>query len=107
MVEKLNTLLQELQALTQAAREPGRVPPEKLRAEVKRITGALQETLANLSSNLPPGASPETAFMVDVFRSQIATIMEQHGLVLDKSEEETENLSQDLQQRKRSGTIRT
>ncbi len=105
MAQDLNTVLQKLQELTQASKEPGRLSPEQLEAEVKKVTGMLQETLANLSTQLLPGASPETAFLLEAFQTQIRTLMEQSGMVFEKTEE-TENLSQDLDLIKR-GSIRT
>jgi hypothetical protein len=109
MAQDLNTLLQTLKDLTQAAREPGRLSPEQLDAEVRKITRSLQETLATLNTQFQQGTSPETAYMVEVFQQQIHAVLEQSGLAVEKPDEteETEGLSEDVERLKRGSGIRT
>lgn len=109
MVEDLTRLLQELKDLTQASREPGGISRKQLESEVKRITGEIQQALSALSTQLQqPGVPPETAYLVEVFRSQIRMVLEQSGLTSDQIEgEDSEELSEDLKKLKRGGSIRT
>ena len=109
MAQELNTLLQAFTELTQASREPGRLTPAQLETEVRKLTGELQRTLASLSTQLKSGDTPESAYMVEVFQTQVRTIMEQSGLKPEQiiEEEETEQLSQDVELIKRGGPVRT
>jgi ATP/maltotriose-dependent transcriptional regulator MalT len=108
----LNTILQELQALNQAS-QAGRLTPDKLKGEVMRVTGKLQRALATLNTQLPPGASAETNYMMELFQSQIRTVLEASGIapraeeLVEPEAEEAEQLTEDLKQRKRGGNIRT
>jgi hypothetical protein len=109
--QDLNTILRELQALT-AASSSGQISREKLKAEVMRVTGKLQRTLANLNTQLPPGASAETSYLMEVFQAQIRTVLEASGLaprntepVVEEEVEDAEALNEDLQQRKRGGNV--
>lgn len=105
MSQNLNTLLQAFQALTQAAKEPGRLSREQLEAEVKKLTGALQETLAGLGTELQQGASPQSALLVDLFQAQLMSVLQQSGLTIEKTEE-MKKLSEELTLLKR-GFIRS
>src|SRR6185503_3252640 len=87
MAQDLNTLLQALQVLAAAAKEPGRLTPEQLEAEVRKLTGALQETLANLGAQLGPAGSAQAALLVDAFKMQLVSVMEQSGLTPEKTDE--------------------
>jgi hypothetical protein len=107
----LNTILRELQELTQAS-QAGRLTGDKLKGEVMKVTGKLQRALVNLNTQLPPGASEETSYMMELFQSQIRTVLEASGLAPPPEEvapeaEDAEALSEDLRQRKRGGNIRT
>jgi hypothetical protein len=110
MAQDLNSLLQAFTELTQASRQPGKMTREQLEAEVRRLTAELQKTLANLSSQLKSGDTPESAYMVEVFQAQIRNIIDSSGLKgvqqAIEPEEETEQLSQDVEKLKR-GPVRT
>jgi hypothetical protein len=109
MAQDLNSLLQAFTELNQAARNPGKMTREQLEAEVRRLTGELQRTLANLTTQLKSGDTPESAYMVELVQSQIRTIIEQAGMKgeqLIDDEEETQRLSQDVEKQKR-GPVRT
>jgi uncharacterized protein YdhG (YjbR/CyaY superfamily) len=104
-------ILQELQALTQAS-QAGRLTGERLKGEVMKVTGKLQRALATLNTQLPPEASEETNYMMELFQSQIRTVLEASGLApradeIEPEAEDAEELSEDLKQRKRGGNIRT
>ncbi|MDY7226527.1 hypothetical protein [Hyalangium rubrum] len=105
MAQDLNTLLKALQELTSAAKEPGRLTPQQLEAEVKKITGALQETLASLSTQLGPGASAQSALLVDAFKAQLVTMLQQSGVTIEKTDE-MKKLGEELEKLKR-GFIRS
>src|SRR5262245_59342991 len=108
MAQDLNTLLQAFKDLAQASREPGKLSPEHIEREVKKLTAELQQTLATMSTQLKAGDSPESAYMVELFQAQIRQVLDQNGLKLDNviEEDESEKLSQELAQRKR-GPVRT
>jgi hypothetical protein len=108
--QDLNTLLQELQALTQAS-QAGRLTRDRLKSEVVKVTGKLQRVLATLNTQLPPGASAETSYLMEVFQEQIRTVLAASGLAPPQAEpepeaEDAEALSEDLRQRKRGGNVR-
>jgi hypothetical protein len=105
MAQDLNTLLKALQVLAAAAKEPGRLTPEQLEAEVRKLTGALQETLANLSTQLGPAGSAQSALLVDAFKMQLGTVLQQSGLAPEKTDE-MKKLSEELDMLKR-GIIRS
>ncbi len=105
MAQDLNTLLKALQVLAAAAKEPGRLTPEQLEAEVRKLTGALQETLADLGSQLGPGGSAQSALLVDVFKTQLVSVLQQSGLTSEKTDE-MKKLSDELDKLKR-GFIRS
>src|SRR5688500_3846262 len=99
MTQDLNALLQKLRELRQAVDEPGRLTPAQLEMEVRRITGTLQQALANLSNQFPQETSPETSYMLQVFQAQVSEVLtnlDQSGLEAEHSED-SENLSQDLE----------
>jgi len=104
MAQDLNTLLKALQALATGAKE-GRFTPEQLEAEVRKITGALQETLENLGSQLGPAGSAQSALLVDAFKAQLGTVLQQSGFEPEKTEE-MKKLSEELELLKR-GIIRS
>lgn len=108
MAQDLNSLLQAFKELAQTAKESGRLSPEQLQSEVKRLTGELQRTLVNLGTQLQSGGSPESAYLMEVFQAQVRTILEQNGMQPEElpEEEEAEKLSEDLALHKR-GHLRT
>jgi len=108
MAQDLNTLLQAFTELTQASKE-GRITPAQLETEVRRLTGQLQAALADLTTQLKGGDSPESAYMVELFQAQVRNIIEQSGIKpqqLVDEEEESKKLSQDVEMLKR-GPVRT
>jgi hypothetical protein len=108
MAQDLNKLLQAFTELTQASKE-GRITREQLEVEVRRLTGELQQSLANLVGQLRAGDSPESAYMMELFQAQVRTIIEQSGMKptqLVDDEEESKRLSQDVELLKR-GSART
>ena len=108
MAQDLNTLLQAFTELTQASKE-GRITPAQLETEIRRLTGQLQAALADLTTQLKGGNSPESAYMVELFQAQVRNIIEQSGIKpqqLVDEEEESKKLSQDVEILKR-GPVRT
>jgi hypothetical protein len=101
MTQDLNALLKTLQELNRAAREPGKLSREKIEAEVKRITIAVKQALANLHKHLPPEAASASAVLVDLFRVQIGALMEHSGLDIEQSEE-MKKLTEELEGLKRT-----
>ena len=82
MAQDLNTLLQAFTELTQASKE-GRITPAQLETEIRRLTGQLQTALADLTTQLKGGDSPESAYMVELFQAQVRNIIEQQMLAQD------------------------
>jgi hypothetical protein len=108
MLQDLNALLQELQALTRASQE-GRLTPLQLETAVKKATGQLQQKLTKLTTELQSGDSPESAYMVGLFQAQIQSVLQQSGMKADPAldvEEGAEKLSEDVERLKR-GPVRT
>ncbi|MCP3139306.1 hypothetical protein [Pyxidicoccus xibeiensis] len=105
MAQDLNSLLESLRQLTQAAKEPGRLSREQLEHEVRRVTAALGELLTQLGGQLQSTASPASAALVEVFQSQLATVLQQNGMVPEQSEE-MKKLGAELERLKR-GYIRS
>ncbi|MCY1019684.1 hypothetical protein [Pyxidicoccus sp. MSG2] len=104
MAQDLNSLLQSLQELTRAAKE-GRLSRAELEVEVRKVTLALQEVLTRLGGQLQATASPGTASLVEVFRSQLATVLQQNGVEMEQTDE-MKKLSEELERLKR-GFIRS
>lgn len=104
MAQDLNSLLKSLQELTQAA-QAGRLSRTELEAEVRKVTLSLQEVLTQLGGQLQATASPATATLVEVFRSQLASVIQQSGLEPEQSDE-MKKLGEELTRLKR-GFIRS
>lgn len=104
MAQDLDTLLKSLQELTRAAKEPGRLTREQLAEEVRKVTASLQEVLLNLGSQISKD-SPATAALVEVFKSQLNTVLQQNGLEMEQTDE-MKKLSSELERLKR-GYIRS
>ncbi|WP_224242067.1 hypothetical protein [Hyalangium gracile] len=100
MAQDLNTLLTTLQELNRAV-QAGQLTREQLEVEVKRVTKALKESLADLGRQLPPEAAGASAMLVDVFKMQLGAILRSTGLVVEESEE-MKKLSEELELIKRS-----
>ena len=105
MAQDLDSLLKSLQELTRAAKEPGRLSRAELEVEVRKVTVALQQVLMQLGGQLQTKGSPETASLVEVFRSQLATVLQQNGLEMEQTDE-MKKLSEELERLKR-GFIRS
>ncbi len=105
MAQDLDTLLKSLQELTRAAKEPGRLTREQLAEEVRKVTASLQGVLLNLGSQIQSQGSPETAALVEVFKSQLNVVLQQSGLGLEQTDE-MKKLSSELERLKR-GYIRS
>jgi hypothetical protein len=108
MAQDLNNLLQAFTELTQASKD-GRLTPAQLETEIRRLTGELQAALANLTSQLRGGDSPEGAYMMELFQAQVRNIIEQSGMKpqqLVEDEAETKKLSEEVESLKR-GPVRT
>jgi hypothetical protein len=104
MAQDLNSLLKSLQELTRAAQE-GRLSRAELEVEVRKVTVALQQVLTQLGGQLQANASPGTASLVEVFRSQLATVLQQNGVEMEQTDE-MKKLSEELERLKR-GYIRS
>lgn len=105
MAQDLESLLKSLQELTRAAKEPGRLSREQLEAEVRRVTVALQEMLTQVGGQLQATGTPATASLVEVFKSQLHSVIRDSGLAGEQTEE-MKKLSEELERLKR-GFIRS
>lgn len=105
MAQDLDTLLKSLEELTRAAKEPGRLTREQLAEEVRKVTASLQEVLMGLGSQLQSKGSPATVALVEVFKSQLTAVLQQHGLGMEQTDE-MKKLSSELERLKR-GYIRS
>ncbi|RKH50077.1 hypothetical protein [Corallococcus llansteffanensis] len=105
MAQDLDTLLKSLQALTQAAQQPGRLSRAQLEDEVGRMTVALRETLEELTRQLPAHLAPTSALLVEAVRSQLSGMLQQGGTDVAPTEK-TQQLRQELELLKR-GFIRS
>jgi hypothetical protein len=105
MAQDLNSLLKALQELNRLAQQPGKLTREQLEAEVKRMTQALKESLADLGRQLPPEAAGASAMLVDVFKMQLGSLLQSSGLALEESDE-MKKLAAELEMIKR-GYIRS
>lgn len=101
MAQDLNTLLQALEALNRAAQEPGKLSREQIEAEVLRLTQSVKATIAELGRQLPPELLGASAVLVDLFQSQVGTILEASGVDVERSEE-MKKLSTELDMLKRT-----
>ena len=106
MAQDLDTLLKSLQALTQAAQQPGRLSRAQLEGEVGRMTVALRETLEELTRQLPAHLAPTSALLVEAVRSQLSGMLQQQGGTDVAPTEKTQQLRQELELLKR-GFIRS
>ncbi|WP_164015270.1 hypothetical protein [Pyxidicoccus trucidator] len=105
MAQDLESLLKSLQELTRAAKEPGRLSREQLEAEVRKVTLALQEMLTQVGGQLQATGTPAAASLVEVFKSQLNTVMRESGLAMEQTEE-MKKLGEELERLKR-GFIRS
>jgi ribosomal protein S25 len=104
MAHDINSLMQTLDALIAEAKEPGKMSKERAEEEVKRLTAAVKEVMANLHKELPPEAVAASGVLVDVFKQQIGALLRHCGLDV-KNPEQVKKLTQDLDNIKR-GFIR-
>ncbi len=104
MAQDINSLIQTLDELIAEAKEPGKLSRERAEAEVKRLTLAVKETMANLHKQLPPEALEASGVLVDVFKAQIGALLRHCGLDV-RNPAEVKKLTQDLDNIKR-GFIR-
>jgi hypothetical protein len=100
MAQDLDSLLKKLEDLNRAAKAGG-LPREQLEAHVKQITLAVKEAMQNIGEQLPPELAGASGVLVDVFKAQLGTILQQSGLELQESEE-MQKLSEELELIKRS-----
>lgn len=101
MAQDINSLIQTLDELIADAKEPGKLTRERAEEEVKRLTLAVKETMANLHKQLPPEAAQASGVLVDVFKAQIGALLRYCGLDV-KNPAEVKKLNQDLDNIKRS-----
>jgi hypothetical protein len=105
MARDLDTLLKEFQALAAAAKEPGRLTPEQVDAQVERLSGELLEALKSLGSQLGAAGSARSALLMDILQKQLAAALKDSGLPLARTEK-MKKLTEELQVLKR-GFIRS
>jgi hypothetical protein len=104
MAQDINSLIQTLDELIADAKVPGKLSRERAEEEVKRLTAAVKETMANLHKQLPPEAIEASGVLVDVFKAQMGALLRHCGLDV-KNPEQVKKLTQDLDNIKR-GFIR-
>jgi hypothetical protein len=104
MAQDINSLIQTLDELIAEAKVPGKLTRERAEEEVKRLTLAVKETMAELHKQLPPEALEASGILVDVFKVQIGQLLRHCGLDV-KNPEQVKKLTQDLDNIKR-GFIR-
>ena len=104
MAQDINSLIQTLDELIAEAKVPGKLTRERAEEEVKRLTLAVKETMADLHKQLPPEALEASGILVDVFKVQIGQLLRHCGLDV-KNPEQVKKLTQDLDNIKR-GFIR-
>jgi hypothetical protein len=104
MAQDINSLIQTLDELIAEAKVPGKITRERAEEEVKRLTLAVKETMAELHKQLPPEALEASGILVDVFKIQIGQLLRHCGLDV-KNPEQVKKLTQDLDNIKR-GFIR-
>lgn len=101
MAQDLNALISQLDVLIADAKVPGKLTRERVEEEVKRMTVAVKDALANLHKQLPPEALEASGVLVDVFKMQIGALLRHCGLDA-KNPEVVKKLTQDLDNIKRS-----
>jgi hypothetical protein len=75
MAQDINSLIQTLDELIAEAKVPGKMTRERAEEEVKRLTLAVKETMAELHKQLPPEALEASGILVDVFKVQIGQLL--------------------------------
>jgi hypothetical protein len=80
MPQDVSSLLQRIQELNQSARKPGRLSRPQLEREVKKISSALQESLAELSTQLQQEGSSQGTASLEAFQVQLQGVMQRSGL---------------------------
>lgn len=101
MAQDLDTLLKKIEDLNRAAKAPGGIPRAQLEEQVKQITLAVKEAITHLGKSLPPELAGASGMLVEVFKTQLGTLLQQSGLELQESEE-MKKLSAELELMKRS-----
>ncbi|WP_224364772.1 hypothetical protein [Hyalangium versicolor] len=61
MASEMDEVLQHIQELNRSARKPGELSRTQLEAEVKKVSAAVQASLAKLGVQLPPAQAAKPA----------------------------------------------
>ena len=87
MAQEMDDVLHRIQELTRSARQPGQLSRAQLETEAKKVTAAVQESLAKLSTQLQPKASSPNAAALETFKARLQTLVQPSGLAPQKPEE--------------------
>lgn len=95
MPQDVSSLLQRIRDLNESARKPGRLSRPQLEREVKKISSALQESLAELSTQLQQEGSSRDTGSLEAFQVRLQGVMQRSGLS-GRQASERDQLAQQL-----------